>query len=221
MDESFDPSSRQLEDWVQVESAAAHYDPMLYLSPQRMASIGYQFRLLHKHFPHGKVLEVGVGSGLAAQLLRQLGHTVETLDVDQRLNPDVLGSVTEIPCADKSFESFTCCQVLEHLPWEIVPTALSELQRISSAGGVISVPTNQPSLGISLHNYNYCGSRRIHLPKLRKQRIRTRPEHHWELEANISTKQFESEIEKAGFRLIYDIQPVQNFFHHFFVIERS
>lgn len=219
MDESLDHSPRQIEDWVQVESAVAHYDPMSYLSPQRMASIGYQFRLLHKYFPHGKILEVGVGSGLAAQLLRQLGHTVETLDVDNRLSPNVLGSVTDIPCENKSYESFTCCQVLEHLPWEIVPQALSELHRISSAGGVISVPTNQPSLGISLHNFNYCGSRKIKLPKLRKQRIRTIPEHHWELEANITTRQFLNELKTAGFRLVYDIQPVQNFFHHFFVIE--
>ena len=211
---------RDVKDWVQVESAA-HYDPMFYLSPQRMASIGYQFRLLHKHFPEGKVLEVGVGTGLAPLILRQLGHVVETLDVDERLNPDVLGSVTEIPCPDESYESFTCCQVLEHQPWDSVASSMSELRRISRLGGVISVPSNRPSLGISLHNYNHRGSRRVPLLKLRKQRIHTRREHHWELEANITTAQFVRALNASGFKLVYDIQPVQNFFHHFFVVEKT
>lgn len=215
-----DKESRDVKNWVQVESTE-HYDPMRYLSPQRMASIGYQFRLLHKNFPDGRVLEVGVGSGLAARILKQLGHEVVTLDVDERLGPDILGSVTEIPAEDTSFVSFTCCQVLEHLPWEHLPQALSELKRVSSRGGVISVPTNRPSLGISLHNSKYRGSRRFTLPKFRTPRIFTAREHYWELEANKSTAQFCDALKKCGWRIIDEIQPIQLLFHHFFVVEKQ
>ena len=213
-------STKSVRDWVQVPSAA-HYDAMNYLPPDRMAAIGYQFRLLHQYFPEGRVLEVGVGSGLAAHLLRSLNHEVATLDVDERLNPDLLGSVTAIPSQDDSFDSFTCCQVLEHLEWKHVPDAVSELARVSAHGGVISVPTNRPTIGISLHNYHHCGSRTFRLPKLRKQRVRCPREHHWELEANITTDQFREVVEDTNLTIIHEIQPIQMLYHHFFVVKKT
>ncbi len=212
------PNPDAVRQWVQVASKA-HYDPLKYLHPRRMASIGYQFRLVTTHFPQSSVLEVGVGAGLTALILRQLGHRVQTLDVDARLEPDILGSVTEIPAAPNQFDAFLCCQVLEHLEWKLVDDALRELFRVAEKGGVISVPSNRPTWALIKHDSRSSGHRRITLGSRRNKPMKNRHgEHHWELESNVTTHDFRTKMVAAGFKVIAEIQPVENLYHHFFVV---
>jgi len=205
--------------WVQVE-AEHHYDPMRYLHPNRMASIGYQFRLCHSHFPGAALLEVGAGAFVCAVILRKLGHTVKTLDVDEKLKPDILGSVTDIPCDNAAFDAFMCCQVLEHLRWEQVDAALAELRRTTSQGGVLSVPTVRPTWALIKFDSRSAGSRRIHtgLRSRRPMRNRTN-EHHWELEANVRSDDFREKVRAAGFRIVEEVRPIEWLYHHFFVVK--
>jgi ubiquinone/menaquinone biosynthesis C-methylase UbiE len=212
--------NKSLERWVQVASKT-HYDPLTYLHPKRMASIGYQFRLVAIHFPKSTVLEVGVGAGLTALILRQLGHVVQTLDVDARLEPDVTGSVTEIPLKDGQFDVFLCCQVLEHLQWDLVETAICELRRVTRLGGVISVPSNKPTWAIIKHDSRSSGHRRITLGSRRNKPMKNRHgEHHWELESNVTTEEFRAKLKTTGLQVIEEIQPIENLYHHFFVVKK-
>ena len=211
----------EVHQWVQVD-AATHYDPITYLNPQRMASIGYQFRLLHQHFPEAAVLEVGVGAGLTTHLLRQLGHRVETIDVDDKLEPDIVGSITDIPAEDEAYHAFLCCQVLEHLPWDDLENALSELARVVTAGGVISVPSNKPTWLLLKHDSISSGTRRITLGARRNKPMKvTDGQHYWELESNRTTEDFRKKIRAVGLRIEYEIQPVENMYHQFFVVRKE
>lgn len=216
-----DDDRNENQKWVQVESEA-HYNPLSYLEPARMASIGYQVRLLAQHFPKSAVLEVGVGAKLAAHILTTIGHPVTTLDVDQRLEPDLLGSVTAIPADESSFDSFLCCQVLEHIPWELVSDALQELRRVVRLGGVISVPSNKNTWAIIKHDaHSSNGHRRITFRSWRKRPIKNKSgEHHWELESNVTTSDFERKLKAAGFTIVEDVRPIQNLYHHFFVLRK-
>jgi SAM-dependent methyltransferase len=166
---------------VQVASAD-HYLSSHYLSPHRMASIGYQVSFLSKYFGAGNVLEIGTGSGVTRHLLTLQGNAVSTLDVDERLKPDIVGSVTEIPASDEAFDAFVCCQVLEHIPWEAAQMAMRELYRVSRRGGVISVPTNRARCFIKLFNRSHTGWQRVPIPLRRYKHIRQPDQHHWELE---------------------------------------
>jgi len=185
-----------------------------------MASIGYQLRLVHDWFPEASVLEVGVGTGLTTQLLRTLGHAVSTLDVDIRLSPDLVGSVTEIPAPDENFGVFLCSQVLEHLSWEDAAGALRELKRVSQRGGVISVPTNRPTWLVMKFDSRSWGTRRVTLGSRTKQPLRTAREHHWELEANRTTRDFKHLLRQSGFSIEFELQPCECMYHQFFVVKK-
>jgi SAM-dependent methyltransferase len=213
-------TTKRVEELVQVD-ADTHYDPSTYLSPSRLASIGYQVLYINREYPRSRLLEIGVGSGVAAGFFRQMGCDVSTLDVDAKLSPTILGSVTEIPVEDNAFESFVCCQVLEHLPWEESKKAIKELHRVATLGGVISVPTVRPSVGLRIFPFKkrprtltlpglWPGSRQLHCPG----------EHSWELGFGVSLKQFQSTLTEAGFCVIEQRQPVENPYHHFFVLEK-
>lgn len=212
--------SGEVADWVQVDGDA-HYLPQHYLAPRRMAAIGYQVSLLHEHFPKASLLEVGVGSGLSASLCQQMGYEVSTLDVDAKLNPTILASVTEIPADDGAFGAFVCCQVLEHLPWNDSRQALRELARVASQGGVLSVPTVRARLGLRVFPYRgnhatlmlpapWPSSRRMHCPD----------QHHWELGIGVSLKDFRAACADVGFKIVYERQPIEHPYHHFFVVTK-
>src|SRR5262245_65958374 len=97
--------------------------------------------------PGGRVLEVGPGSGHTTWLLRQWGLEVTTLDFDESVRPDLVGDVTKIPCEDGAFDCVLAAEVLAHLPFEQIGTALAELKRVSR--GHVIVRLRDPFVGLS------------------------------------------------------------------------
>lgn len=204
-------------DWKKVTSTQ-HYSPSHYLTPQRLASVGHQIALANSHFAGCDFLEIGVGSGLTAQLLREQGTLVTTLDIDERLCPEIIGSVTKIPMPDASVDCFICCQVLEHLPWEALESALEELFRVSRKGGIISVPTNRPFVQVSWYSAIRTFKRRFPVFWIRNQPIRViNDTHYWELGSNVRTVDFQSALAKK-FTITKDYQANENPYHHFFCL---
>ena len=60
------------------------------------------------------------------------------------LEPDLVGSVTQIPASNDSFDVSLCCQVLEHLPFEQFIPPLKELRRVTRNVLVMSLPDQSP-----------------------------------------------------------------------------
>jgi SAM-dependent methyltransferase len=87
-----------------------------------------------------QVTEVGIGTGFVSRYLRQLGLEVTTVDIEEGLSPDFVGSITELPLPDNSCDVAVCYEVLEHLPYENFSIGLSELKRVSKGTVIISVP---------------------------------------------------------------------------------
>lgn len=115
-----------------------HYDPT-YMSHGRAHSFAAQLDGVLEAQPKS-VLEIGVGTGICALALRRLGITVTTLDVQASLSPDILGDVRAIPRDEKSFDVSSCCQVLEHLPFDQFVHAIRELHRVTRTRLVLSLP---------------------------------------------------------------------------------
>lgn len=90
-----------------------------------------------------KILEVGIGNGTTSQYLKKAGYNVTTVDYEQKLNPDVVADVTNLPFGDKTFDNVLCCEVLEHLPFTEFPKALAELARVSKKYLYITVPDHR------------------------------------------------------------------------------
>jgi SAM-dependent methyltransferase len=199
----------------------SHYRSSTYLSPKRLASMGWQLQLMERWFPSQTVLEIGPGPGIMRHLLRLEGHQVTTVDPDARLHPDVVGALPCLPLPAKSFDCILCCQVLEHLSWPTARQAIHELQRVSRHGAIISVPTVRPAVGLLRYDEHHDGVRILSLPVICRRSQRNNREHRWELEAGVRTRDFCNELLDAGFSILESIRPALCLYHHFFVVKAS
>lgn len=97
------------------------------------------------------VLVVGLGVGLEPVLFRErFGLAVTTLDIDPEFGPDEVGSVHDLSrFGDQQFDVLLASHVLEHLPFSLFGTCLSEIARVA-AHAVIYLPLAGRHLGLKL-----------------------------------------------------------------------
>ncbi len=102
------------------------------LHPSNFANAAAQYRDVMSLGAVSKILIVGPGQGLDCAIFRWRGFEVVTFDVDDRLSPDVIGSVHDLSMfEDKSFDVVIASHVLEHLPPDKLDAALDELARVA------------------------------------------------------------------------------------------
>jgi len=146
--------------------------------------------------PRGTLLDVGTGRGETLDIARLLGYSArgtETVDylVEARENVD-RGVLPQLHYADKSFDTVTCFEVIEHLlPADVMP-ALRELRRIAKDRVIISAATcSDMRGGVELH------------PSYRRE---------WEWEETFKAAWgWEAQITKLGNLSINDYSPVYEY----------
>ena len=91
----------------------------------------YQYRDVQRFGDALRVLIVGPGQGLQTEVLRWRGHQVTTLDIDSTFDPDITGSVHEMPMFTAAqFDVVIASHVLEHLAVPYLDPALGEIARV-------------------------------------------------------------------------------------------
>jgi len=120
-----------------------HYQGLRYDRKTRFVSYWHQIQQVIERSPEN-VLEVGIGNGFVHRYLRNAGVDVHTLDFDERLGPDTVGSVLELPFDDGAFDLVCCCETLEHIPWDDFAPALRQLRRVARRWALISLPDVTP-----------------------------------------------------------------------------
>ncbi len=193
-----------------------HYARGSYRLQDRWNSYWHQMDLVQDTSPH-TVLEIGMGGGTVTRELRASGISVTTVDIAEDLHPDVVGSVTALPFANDSFDTVLAAEILEHIRFEDVPTALREISRVARASAIISVP-----------HPGYVFSLSFKLPLLHKVSLfgkvpffweshRFDGEHYWELgKRGYSVSSFIAMATVAGLVLVasfvYPDDPAHRFF---------
>jgi SAM-dependent methyltransferase len=109
------------------------------------------------------LLDVACGDGrMTNYLIPCLGKVVgleRSREALRHVKADrVLGTLESLPFADGSFDLVLCCEVLEHLSFEVYPRAIEEMQRIASKHVIVTVP-NRENLKKSLVTCPSCGCR--------------------------------------------------------------
>jgi len=195
-----------------------HYYCTGYDSKERFCSYWHQINEVISVNPIN-VLEIGIGNGFVYKYLRERGVNVTTLDVDERLNPDVVGTVLKIPFPDESFDIISCCELLEHLPYENLEKALSEIFRCSKSYVVLSVPDVS-------RVYPFCfyipkvGTIKwlIPVPRIKQPIHNFTGQHYWEIgKAGYPLRKIMHNILRTGFEIKKTYRVFEKPYHRFFI----
>jgi hypothetical protein len=210
------------------------------LEERRFSSIGFQLASVTELGDYvSSILEVGPGNGFFASIVKSLGYAVKTADIKSRTNPDYLGDFreTDIP---ETFDLVASFEMLQHLPYEELPSTLKKLASLSNRYVLISVPTRVHRFELSIDIPNVVAPRRFGLGWLRgshslsmtwewprgkdpkKSDWEGREDywnpHYWEVgRKSYPRSRLLSDIESVGLRVIWATHN-PNFRYHLFIL---
>lgn len=199
-----------------------HYYVMDYDTKGRFCSYWHQIHEILLLRP-SEVLEIRIGNGFVSHYLKERGINIMTLDIDNELKPDVIGSVLDIPFQDRSFQVVACFELLEHLPYDDMPKALSEIHRVSKRYAVLSLPdsTRVYRLDIQIPKIGEF-KRLIPLPRLKPPKHEFDGEHYWEIgKAGYPLRKVMGEMKSAGFEIEKTYRVFEHPYHRFFVLVKG
>lgn len=174
-------SGRSFEEESNLEKC--YYLSDAYFSDAQKEILFLQLRLLLDLKPKS-ILEIGIGNGFVSSFLKSCDYKVTTFDINPNLNPDVVGSITELDkfFKDKQFDVILCAEVLEHIPFTYFVSSLKKISKISNKA-IITLP--------SLHNNIFDITITLRLPYINRNKrfgltipAKTRKKsdlHHWEI----------------------------------------
>jgi ubiquinone/menaquinone biosynthesis C-methylase UbiE len=166
------------------------------------------------------VLEIGGGNNFVAEYLKKKNLIVTTLDFEPKLKPDVVSSVLSMPFPSNSFDVVSCCEVLEHLPYENFGEALSEIYRVCNKFVVLSLPDRSGVFCFYLQISKIIKKRKlITLPSLKKSSKFTT--NFWEIGAEgYPVKMIINDIKNKGFSIENSYRVFEYPKHRFFILKK-
>lgn len=185
------------------------YDKM-----ERFLSYWHQIDQLRRLAPT-TILEVGIGNGFVSEYLRKKNISVVTFDMEASLNPDVVGTVLQLPFKDSAFDAVLCCEILEHLPYVSFIACLKELARVSKRHFVISLPDREFAFPLRV-GYS---KKLFIIPRFMRRNFEINSMHQWEIgQWGLSSARLIRQIRAAGLIVKNTYRIFENPYHRFFVL---
>ncbi|MCF7974197.1 MAG: class I SAM-dependent methyltransferase [Phycisphaerae bacterium] len=205
----------------ETQVQASCYDKHAF-HPLRIESITEQLRIL-SYYNCRNILEIGVGKGLLKHFLipfPEITHT--SIDIAEDLHPDYVGSVTNMPFSDNAFDVAICCQVLEHLPFEMFETGMKELYRVTEDLAIVSLPDKRRRFGLGACFCRYGWKLlEVNFERSKVTRAPLGSEHFWEIgHGGVSYKNVKDCIQKSGFEVLQCYRLLKQEWHCVFVLRK-
>ncbi len=187
----------------------------------------YYYQIKHiTSFKPDSILEVGIGNKTLNNYLRQHGLSVTSCDFDKTLKPDVVADVRNLPFKDNEFDVVCAFQIIEHIPWEDVPKALSELRRVSKKNVIISIPFTAVTIdvifksSIFMHlfrtwTFNFLINLEFITRKWKYDKV-----HYWEMGKKNYPRKMVRNLVKQYFNILQE-EKVELSYQYFFVLENK
>lgn len=198
----------------------SHYNFEQYMTKKRWSSLWHQVDESLRCSPVS-FLEIGSGSGILGPILKHYGIQYHSVDIDEKLNPTYVGSVTDLPVADSAYDVVACFQVLEHLPYDLFEKGLAEIARVSRKKVIISLPDVKRLWPYSLYIPKF-GKVLFHIcpPELRKKVHSFDGQHYWEINKyGYELYKIIDAMKKSGLKLERTYRVLENPFHRFFILK--
>jgi len=206
-----------------VQVNKEHYQFKNYLNKKRWMSIWYQLNEVLSLEPES-ILEIGQGAGLFKIIMNHFDMEIKTVDIDPELNPDIVGSINNLPIATSSYDCVCAFQVLEHLPYKQALEAFKEMINVSKKYVVISLPDAKVMWTYSIY-VPKIGQKTILLPrpKIQKTTHNFDGEHYWEINKkgyslNLICKNF---LKIGKISLVKNFRIAENPYHRFFLFAKN
>lgn len=170
------------------------------------------------------LLEIGMGGGLVSGYLRRRGLHVTCVDIDADLGPNAVGTVTALPFASDSFDTVLCCEVLEHLPFELFASSLRQIARVSRRHVVLSLPQCRKGIyriAINLPRLHGIDTM-IELPVMGRPTAPHDPGHRWEIGLRAYRRRdVESIMRQSGLDIVRTFTVPEKIYHRFYLLRCS
>ncbi len=196
-----------------------------YLSLERWNSFWYQIHEVRQLQPKN-VLEIGVGNGVVAYTLTQMGVALSSFDFDPANKPDYVGDVSKINSYHlPTFDLVLACQVFEHITYDDFLHSLTALKDVCNRHLVISLPYTARGAvkfysGLTFRPFFRKFSwARIFI--LWPKKWQYDGVHHWEIGArNTPLRKVLADIKNNGWDIKRHYPVKENLYHYFIICEK-
>lgn len=191
----------------------------------RFISYFYQIDTIKKLNPK-TVLEIGIGNKTVSNYLKYHGFKITTCDFNKNINPDYIADVRNLPFQDNSFDVVMACEILEHIPYQDLTKALSNLHKVTKKYVVISVPYSSIYFGLMIRfplakkliNKDYLN---LFFGIPSKTKLKYQGSHYWEIgRKGYPLKKIRKDLSKF-FKIKKEFRALPHPVHYFFVLEKK
>jgi ubiquinone/menaquinone biosynthesis C-methylase UbiE len=168
------------------------------------------------------ILLIGKGSGVTENSIRLMSKgkvNILTLDINNSVAPDTVGEAVNLPFKNEAFDVSLCCQVLEHLPFQLFSTALNELKRVTRKRVILSLPHGRKHIRIAC-NMPFLGEKNLIIKNPLTKKHCISKKHCWEIGRSVSYRQVINQITKF-FEIDKEFLNEINCSHRFFILKRK
>ena len=168
------------------------------------------------NFKPNSILEIGAGNEVVKNCLKNFVKDYKVIDINQKLNPDILADLKEFKLELKGkFDCLICAEVLEHMFFEDFQKNLMNIHSYLNHNGkaIITIPHRRTRIMI-VSPLSFQKAKIIELPfwlksslksfyeQVIKRKIWIDPHHRWEIgDGKVKQKDIEDIIQKAGFSI--------------------